>query len=342
MAEQLEAEWLGWPQTQALIALCAASHIEICFVGGAVRDAIAGREPFDIDCMTTASVAYVMTVVEKAGLYHELRGPKQDVVVTWVDGKRFDIGALGDEFRHESFLTRVKLYLEKDYDFTINALMLTPHGDLYDPFGGVADIEAGRIGFLQEPEIILADPFRILRYFRLAGTFGKGIADAQIVGICARQRESLRQIVGWRRYQETLKIAMAPKGVRMLRVMAREWILPEALDFSVSDLQAFEHLVAIEGMLKLPADPETRMILFSVLASISCRDAISQLAQPYGWFPAMVDYYVWIAEQLRARIMVRQEWRETMGEPGFRRMVLAQWALEEDVMEASPYFSVLL
>lgn len=341
---RLEPEWLHSAPTQRLLALLAEHHIEVCFVGGAVRDALAGRVPFDIDMMTAAGVDYVRTVVERAGFFHELRGARQDVVVLYVEGARYDIGTLGDADRHENLLTRVKLYMERSYDFTLNALILTPQGELHDPFGGVEDLQAGRVVFVRPvQELFMENTYHILRYFRAVAVFGNGNADSEVLALCAQLREKMHhEIVGWRRYQEVLKIAMAPKGVRVLRLMAREWILPQALDFQVSDLQAFEHIGAIESLLKRPAEQETRMLLFAVLASIPTDEAMAKLAQAYDWNAEQLAYYQWMVRQLKARVMVQKEWEATMGTQGFQQMVLAQWALEDDIVEAAPYFGALL
>jgi len=325
--------WLVWAQTQALVALFSASHIEMCFVGGAVRDAVVAREAVDIGMVTSASADYVVTVLSAAGIPTERR---HGALVMFIDGKRYHLYAMPDCDRHEAFLMRVKLHIERTVDFTVNALFMTAQGELHDYFDGARDAHHGRIIFVRLPEMSLgASPYQILRYFRMVAVFGNGEVDVGVVALCRKYRESLRSIAPELRYTEVLEIAMAPDAVHVLRVMLREGILCEALGYAVQDLQAFEHLLAIEGMLRIQPDLETRLLLFAALATIPAKEALVKLTQHLGWSEDMLVYYGWIAEQLQMRSGIDPQWRETMGEKGFRRLVMGAWAMEEDILECS-------
>jgi poly(A) polymerase len=62
------AEWLKRPETQAVFAALAARGHAARAVGGAVRNALAGRPVADIDIATDARPEQVMAAAESAGL----------------------------------------------------------------------------------------------------------------------------------------------------------------------------------------------------------------------------------------------------------------------------------
>ena len=59
-------------------------------------------------------------------------------------------------------------------DFTFNALYADPDGTLYDPFDGRADLAAGRVRFIGDPDTRIAeDRLRVLRFFRFHAWYGQ-------------------------------------------------------------------------------------------------------------------------------------------------------------------------
>ncbi len=63
-------------------------------------------------------------------------------------------------------------------DFTINAMSMARDGEVFDYFGGIADLRAGIVRFVGDPAIRIAeDHLRILRYFRFFARYPTGPAD---------------------------------------------------------------------------------------------------------------------------------------------------------------------
>ena len=152
-------------------------------VGGSVRDALfpAGAAPNpDFDLTTEARPDEIERLV---------RGWADDV---WTQGARFGtIGCRRAGRLFEITTHRAEVYvpdsrkpevtfgddIEEDLsrrDFTINALALRlPDMELVDPFGGLADLAAGRLRTPLDPEISFGDdPLRMLRAARFMGRFG--------------------------------------------------------------------------------------------------------------------------------------------------------------------------
>ena len=158
-----------------------AGHETWC-VGGAVRDALLGIPHLDWDLATAAPPPEVrrlfrrtvpkgiefgtVSVFDDAGVEHEVTTFRRDVRT---DGRHavVEFGASLDED-----LAR--------RDLTINAIAWHPlHLVLHDPFGGRADLRAGVVRAVGEPEARMReDRLRALRAIRFAARFDFAIEPA--------------------------------------------------------------------------------------------------------------------------------------------------------------------
>jgi tRNA nucleotidyltransferase (CCA-adding enzyme) len=144
-------------------------------VGGAVRDALLGLSNLDWDIATAATPAQVQKlfrrtvpvgimfgtvgVLDRHGVMHEVTTFRRDVST---DGRHavVEFGAsLDDDLARR--------------DFTVNAIAFDPIGHrLHDPFDGQADLAAGIIRAVGDPEERLReDRLRALRAIRFAARF---------------------------------------------------------------------------------------------------------------------------------------------------------------------------
>ena len=65
-------------------------------------------------------------------------------------------------------------------DFTFNSLYMTASGEVIDFFGGCADLAAGRVRFIGDARVRIAEDYlRVLRYFRFYARFGGDAPDAE-------------------------------------------------------------------------------------------------------------------------------------------------------------------
>ena len=77
-------------------------------------------------------------------------------------------------------------------DFTFNALYADPDGTIYDPFDGRADLAAGRVRFIGDPDQRIAeDRLRVLRFFRFHAWYGKPPLDGAGFEACRRNAGAL-------------------------------------------------------------------------------------------------------------------------------------------------------
>ena len=150
----------------AQIRTALPPDVDICLVGGAVRDALLGHAPNDLDFALPGDAIQVARRVAdalKAAFYplDEERGSAR-VVLTQQGGSRYllDFAALRGPNIESDLRAR---------DFTINAMAVKVDApqSLLDPLGGIADLDAKRIRDCS-PATFRDDPVRILRAIRLA------------------------------------------------------------------------------------------------------------------------------------------------------------------------------
>ena len=254
----------------ALDRLEAAGY-EARLVGGCVRDALMGRTPGDYDITTAALPEETAAVF--AGERVIETGMKHGTVTVLLDGLPLEITTFrvdGDysDARHPdavSFTRSLREDLARR-DFTVNAVAWSPARGLFDPFGGEADIRAGILRCVGDPDArFREDALRILRCLRFSATLGFRI-DPATAAAARRNREALRRISAERVAAELKKLVCGP-DVR--RVVLEETevlgaVLPEMLPLRGFDqrnpnhcFDILEHSAAVCEA--LPPDPALRL-----------------------------------------------------------------------------------
>lgn len=155
-------------------------------VGGFVRDALLGRPVHDVDVAVSVPWQETRRICEAAGLRVHETGTAHGTLTVVVDGEPVEVttfradGAYGDG-RHPDEV-RLVGSIEEDLarrDFTVNAMAYRPARGLVDPFGGMADLEAGVLRTVGDPrERFVEDALRILRACRFASQLGFALDDA--------------------------------------------------------------------------------------------------------------------------------------------------------------------
>ena len=158
-------------------------------VGGAVRDVLLGVESVDWDLATRARPEQVRRLFRRTvpvGIEHGTIG------VLARDGTMYDVTTFRRDLethgRHATveFADRLDDDLSRR-DFTINSVAWHPLRDeLYDPFGGVEDLERGILRTVGPPADRLAEDYlRVLRALRFAGRFDLTVDQATWDALCA-------------------------------------------------------------------------------------------------------------------------------------------------------------
>ncbi|WP_241771219.1 CCA tRNA nucleotidyltransferase, partial [Acidisphaera rubrifaciens] len=236
-------------------------------VGGAVRDALAGRPVADIDVATPEPPARVTERLEAAGLRVVPTGLAHGTVTAVTPDGPVEVTTLrrdeATDGRHAvvAFTADWRADAARR-DFTINALSLRPDGAVFDYFGGLADLDAGRVRFVGDPaQRIAEDYLRILRYFRFQARYGRVPPDAATAAALRAGVPGLARLSAERVWGELRRILVIPDPLSALRLMAALGVLAAVLPGAVVDDLA--PLIAAGA----PPDPLLR------LAALTAEDA---------------------------------------------------------------------
>ncbi len=248
-------------------------------VGGAVRNALLGLPPGDIDVTTTATPDLVMTRAKAARLRTVPTGLAHGTVTVLVDRVPVEVTTLREDVETDGrhAVVRFGRDFEADArrrDFTVNALSMTPDGVVHDTVGGLDDLRAGRVRFIGDPDRrIREDYLRVLRFFRFGATYGLGPPDPDGLQACARHRDGVGRLSRERIRSELLKLLAAPGAARAVAAMDAAGVAAVALGGPCRP----DRLAAIERADDLPPDPLLRLAALAVLAPADAdrlRDAL--------------------------------------------------------------------
>lgn len=239
--------WMTASSTRRVVAALTAEGAEVRFVGGCVRDAIAGRPVKDVDLATPLAPEVVMRLLRKAGLRAIPTGIAHGTVTAVADKVPFEITTLRVDVETDG--RHAKVAFTDDWeadaarrDFTFNALSCAPDGAVYDPFGGVEDLRAGRVRFVGDARArIEEDYLRLLRFFRFLAHYGTEAPDPALLTLVEEMAPGLDRLSGERLRDELFKLLRAADPTAVIDLMAAHGILrhvvPDAVDGAV--LQAF-------------------------------------------------------------------------------------------------------
>jgi poly(A) polymerase len=238
--------WMTAAPTRRLFAALTAAGIAARFVGGCVRNAVLGRAIDDLDLAVDKPPDTVMRALEAAKIKVVPTGLKHGTVTAIADGQVFELTTLRrdvetDGRRAVVAFTDNWLADASRRDFTFNSLYADPGGTLYDPFDGRADLAAGRVRFIGNPDTRLAeDHLRALRFFRFYAWYGRPPIDGPGFQACVRNASSLVSLSGERVRKELLRTLEAPAAADALEAMREAGVLDHWLP-------------EYEGLARLPA-----------------------------------------------------------------------------------------
>ncbi len=264
-----------------LLALFAAHGAGAFPVGGCVRDTLLGQIPHDWDVAVTTPPADTAALCEAAGYRVIPTGMKHGTVTVLLPVPGTDRrepvecttcrteGGYSDS-RHPdavSFTGRIEDDLARR-DFTVNAMALAPADSCFsvlhsnadssqcfsilDPFGGEADLAAGVIRCVGDPDTRFSeDALRMLRAVRFAVRLGFDLDPATRVAI-GRLSGTLSRISRERIADEFLKTLCSAAPERGMALLCKCDLLPTVLPRGISP----------DGpgrLSDLPADPALRL-----------------------------------------------------------------------------------
>jgi poly(A) polymerase len=256
--------WMSAPETRAVLDALTSDGSEARFVGGVVRNALLQRPVSDIDIATPLVPGEVIRRLEAARLGAVPTGIEHGTITAVANGKPYEITTLRCDVTTDG--RRATVAFTTDWkedaarrDFTMNALYAAPAGEVFDYFGGIADLETGHVRFVGDPATrIREDYLRILRLFRFHAWYGRGDLDADALRAASLEKRGIARLSGERIQKELFKLLAAQDPTPVLRIMAASGILPEVLPGDM-DLRRLERLVEVDRANFFVPDPLLRL-----------------------------------------------------------------------------------
>ena len=237
------------PAVGRLLDLLSADGEQAYVVGGAVRNALIGRESGDIDIATTAEPRLVVARAKAAGLRSIPTGIEHGTVTVLVAHRPFEVTTLRRDVETDgrratvSFSRDIREDAERR-DFTMNALYARADGTVLDPVGGLPDLEARRVRFIGDARTrIREDYLRILRLFRFHADYGEGPLDTEARDAAIALRAGLERLSAERIRSEWLKLLAARRAAEVLPTVAEAGFAERVLG-GVARLGPFARLLA--------------------------------------------------------------------------------------------------
>ena len=261
-----DAPWRHWAGIDALLGALDAAEGKTRYVGGAVRDALLGLDVEDVDCATVFPPEETARRIEAANLKAVPTGIKHGTITAVLPEKRtIEVTTLRRDVATDGRHAEVEY--SEDWredasrrDFTINALSADPlTGEIFDYFGGEADLEARRVRFIGDPaERIAEDHLRILRFFRFHARFGSGAPDADGLAAAAKYAKSLMALSRERIADELLKTLSLADPAETVALMIARGIFAPVLP-EITSANALARLIRREEKFAQPGDPVRRL-----------------------------------------------------------------------------------
>ena len=209
----------------------AVEGLQAYVVGGAVRDQMLGLPAGDRDWVVVGSTPEEMSrrgFLPVGGDFPVFLHPrtKEEYALARTERKS------GRGYQGFTFYTGADVTLEQDLqrrDLTVNAMALTPQGELVDPLGGAADLKA-RV-FRHVGDAFSEDPVRILRLARFAARFGGFTIAGETMRLCRAMVEAgeVDALVPERVWKEVARGLMSGTPSRMFEVLAQSEALPRVM-----------------------------------------------------------------------------------------------------------------
>ena len=266
---RISAPWLADDVSQRVCALLTDAGYQAWFVGGCVRNELLGEPVADLDLCSNALPDRVMDLAKAKGIKAIPTGIDHGTVTLVINDTPFEITTFRSDVATDGRRATVTFSdnITEDArrrDFTINALYAAPDGVIADPLGGLPDLQARRVRFIEDADRrIKEDYLRILRFFRFYAWYGDPSEGPDVDGLaaCAENIAGLQSLSIERVTAEMLKLLAAPDPAPALAAMAQTGALAQVLPGAAAGSLAV--LVHLEQSLGIAADPLRRLAVIT-------------------------------------------------------------------------------
>ena len=263
---RITGDWLTSADTQAVLGMLTDAGHQAYAVGGCARNSLLGVPVADVDIATSALPEEVVQLAEAAGLKPVPTGLEHGTITVVSNGEPHEVTTFRKDVDTDGRRAVVAFSdnISDDAvrrDFTVNALYVEADGTLHDPLGGLPDIKAKRIRFIEDAaQRIEEDYLRILRFFRFTAWYGDPAMgmDAEGLAACATHVDGISELSKERLGAEMKKLLAAPDPAPALAAMAACGVLAQILPGA--DPQYIAPLVHLEQSANIPPSWQRRMV----------------------------------------------------------------------------------
>lgn len=264
-SERADLEALSAARSAAsgLARLFEAAGHRLYLVGGAVREAVAGRflDGADLDCTTDARPEVVRRLVAPAATSLWTQGERFGTIGCVLDGQAFEITTHRAE-RYDRHSRKPSVVFGDDVgedlarrDFTVNAMAVdVADGALLDPHRGRDDLAAGVLRTPLDPRVSFGDdPLRMLRAARFIASHGLS-PDAALVHAVQAMGDRLDIVAAERIRDELQKLLLLDDPSEGFGFLSRTGLVRRLL----GNLAGRDHAQLGQIAAAVPAEPAPR------------------------------------------------------------------------------------
>lgn len=213
-----------------ILEIFEKSGFEAYIVGGAVRDIIMGKPPYDYDVCTDATPEQIIEVADINNIHWIPTGIDHGTITLLYNNQEFQVTTYRKDIncngRHAVVEWSTSLFDDLSRrDFTINAMAMNKENVLFDPFNGENDIKNKIIQTVGNPQKRFdEDKLRALRAIRFATTLSFKIEYNTWLEILKTDISNISQE---RIRDEFIKIIMSPNRVNGLKLLDNSKLLKQ-------------------------------------------------------------------------------------------------------------------
>ena len=260
---RISADWLQQDATAAVMRMLGDAGHRALFVGGCVRNVLLGVPVADLDISTDALPDQVIALAKAAGLHAIPTGYEHGTVTIMSGGIPHEVTTFRKDVETDGRRAVVAFSLDvaddaRRRDFTMNALYADMNGNVLDPLGGLPDLRARTVRFIEDADQrIKEDYLRSLRFFRFHAWYGDPVRglDSDALAAISMNLGGLDTLSKERVGSELLKLLTAPDPAPAVAAMEQTGVLTAFLPGANS--RALPILIHAEG--DEPADPIRRL-----------------------------------------------------------------------------------
>ncbi len=257
-------EWLDSAAVQRAFDVLEQDGDVARAVGGTVRNSLFGEVVDDVDIACTALPDVVLKRAQAAGVKAVPTGIDHGTVTLVIDHHPVEVTCLREDVETHGRHATVKFGRDwtKDAqrrDFTMNAIYVDRHGELFDPLNGLEDCLNRHLRFIGDARArIQEDYLRILRFFRFFAVYGHGDINADGYAACVELKDGLAHLSKERINKEILRMLCAPRALDALRLMEQGGILSLVLGEKANSTR-LKRLLELEERPEAASQPVLRL-----------------------------------------------------------------------------------